>query len=191
MNTTRALLTMLGLLVGGGAFAQEVKDLTGTIERFAEREVIEPYFDSAYGYAVWETIAKGGLGIGAATGRGQVYRGGRVTGFSRLVDISVGFQLGGQAYSQIVFFRDQQAYERFTSGSYEFGAEASAIAVTANAQAATGTQGGQASASAGGQTGSSAVTGYQNGMQVFTMAKGGLMYEASIGGQKYNFTPAD
>lgn len=176
-------------LFAASASAQQVEDLSRTIERFRGNPIIAPYFDSAYGYAVWDTIAKGGLGIGAATGRGQVYRNGRVTGFSRIIDISFGFQAGGQAYSQIIFFQDEAAYNEFTSGSYEFDAQASAVAVTANAQASAGTEGGQATAGAGG-SGKASATGYQGGMQVFTMAKGGLMYEASISGQKYNFKPA-
>lgn len=179
-------LSLLCVLLAAPAWAQDVEDLSETIERFRGNPSIAPYFESAYGYAVWDTIAKGGLGIGAATGRGQVYRNGQVTGFSRIVDISIGFQAGGQAYSQIIFFENEAAYEQFTSGNFEFDAQASAVAVTANAQASAGTEGGQATAGAGG-SGAAAATGYQRGMQVFTMSKGGLMYEASISGQKYNF----
>lgn len=190
MKAKLALLTLAGVLLAAPASAQNVEDMSQAIERFRGNPIIAPYFDSAYGYAVWDTIAKGGLGIGAATGRGQVYRNGRVTGFSRLVDVSIGFQAGGQAYSQIIFFENEAAYDRFTSGGFEFDAQASAVAVTANAQASAGTEGGQATAGAGG-SGRAAATGYQRGMQVFTMSKGGLMYEASISGQKYNFRPVE
>lgn len=190
MKTKLGLLSLACVLFAAPASAQRVQDMSEVIERFRGNPVIAPYFESSYGYAVWDTIAKGGLGIGAATGRGQVYRDGRLTGFSRIVDVSIGFQAGGQAYSQIIFFEDQTAYDRFTSGGFEFDAQASAVAVTANAQASAGTEGGQATAGAGG-SGRASATGYQRGMQVFTMSKGGLMYEASISGQKYNFRPAE
>lgn len=188
MRATLGLLAAASLAVCGTANAARVKDFSATINRFRGNTVIKPYFASAYGYAVWETIAKGGLGIGAATGRGQVYLHGKVTGFSRIIDISFGFQAGGQAYSQIIFFKNKAAYDRFTSGKFQFDAQASAVAVTANAQAAAGTEGAHASAGAGG-SGTATAIGYHNGMQVFTMAKGGLMYQAAIGGQKYNFKP--
>jgi lipid-binding SYLF domain-containing protein len=137
-----------------------------------------------------ETIGSGGLGIGGATGRGQVYVGGRVTGFSRLMDITFGAQAGGQSYRQIIFFENQAAYDRFTSGKFEFDASASAVAVTASAQASAGTQG--ASAAVGvGSPNTGAGVGYVNGMQTFTVAEGGLMYAATIGGQRYNFRPAN
>lgn len=190
MKANLAFAALAGMLLAAPASAQRVEDLSQTIERFRGNSNIAPYFESAYGYAVWDTIAKGGLGIGAATGRGQVYRDGQVTGFSRVVDVSIGFQAGGQAYSQIVFFEDQAAYNEFTSGNFEFDAQASAVAVKANAQASAGTEGGQATAGAGGP-GRASATGYQGGLQVFTMSKGGLMYEASISGQKYNFKPVE
>jgi hypothetical protein len=166
--------------------AQEVEDLSETIDIFRSIPQVAPYFDSSYGYAVWRRIARGGLGIGAATGRGQVYVNGQVTGFSRLVDVTIGLQAGGQAYRQIIFFQSPEAYERFTTGNFEFDAQASAVAVTASAQASAGTQGAQATAGAGNPA-TAAAGGYQNGTQVFTMAEGGLMYQATIGGQKYNF----
>jgi len=179
---------VLLLALPGLAAAQEVEDYSQTIELFQGIPSVAPYFDSAYGYAVWRRIARGGLGIGAATGRGQVYVNGQVTGFARLVDISIGFQAGGQAYRQIIFFQNQAAYEEFTGGGFEFDAQASAVAVTASAQASSGTQGSQATAGAAGAT-SAAGGGYTNGMAVFTMATGGLMYQATIAGQRYNFRP--
>ena len=134
-------------------------------------------------------IGKGGLGVGAAHGRGQVYQGDRVTGITKLTDISIGFQAGGQAYRQIIFFEDKRACDEFTAGSYEFDAGAGAVAVTASADAGVGTTGTSAGASAGGQTGSQASTSYHKGLAVFTISTGGLMYEATIAGQKYKFTP--
>jgi Las17-binding protein actin regulator len=168
--------------------AQQVEDFSSTIDMFRSIPTVAPYFDSAYGYAVWQRIARGGLGVGAATGRGQVYVNGQVTGFSRLIDVNIGFQAGGQVYRQIIFFQNREAYETFTRGNFEFDAQASAVAVTASAQASAGTQSAQASAGAG-TPATAAAGGYQDGLQVFTMAEGGLMYQATIGGQKYNFRP--
>ena len=102
--------------------------------------------------------------------------------------VTVGFQLGGQAYSQIVFFQDQRAFKEFTSGNFAFGAEASAVAITAAAGAKANTAGSSAGASAG-KNDAKTVGGYNRGMATFTVAKGGLMYEATIGGQKFSYTP--
>ena len=169
--------------------AQEVRDFSGTIELFRQIPQVAPYFDSAYGYAVWQTIGRGGIGIGGATGLGQTYGGGQGTGFSRLIDISIGFQFGGQAYRQVIFFQNEAAYLDFTQGNFEFDAAASAVAVTAGAQASSGTAGSQASAGASGTGQAAAAGAYQAGMRIFTIAAGGLMYQATIAGQKYNFTP--
>ena len=189
MISRRGLLAAALLATSPMTFAQEVQDFSTTIEQFRQIPQVAPYFNTAYGYAVWRTIGRGGIGIGGATGRGQVYVNGQVTGFSRLIDISIGFQLGGQAYRQIIFFQNEAAYNDFTRGNFEFDAAASAVAVTAGAQASSGTAGSQASAGASG-TGQAAAGGaYQNGMRIFTMATGGLMYQATIAGQKYSFTP--
>jgi lipid-binding SYLF domain-containing protein len=118
-----------------------------------------------------------------------VYQGGKVTGEVSLIKGSIGWQLGGQAFSQMIFFEDKRAYDEFTSGNFEFDATASAVAITAGAQAKAGTEGASAGASAGPATGAQAKTSYHKGMVVFTHAKGGLMYEASIGGQKFTFKP--
>jgi lipid-binding SYLF domain-containing protein len=175
--------------ISGTASAQEVEDFTPTINVFRQIPQVAPYFDTAYGYAVWRTIGRGGIGIGGATGRGQVYVNGQVTGFSRLVDVSIGFQLGGQAYRQIIFFENERTYNDFTAGTFEFDAQASAVAVTASAQASSGTQGSQATAGASGSGASAASGSYQYGMRIFTIATGGLMYQATIAGQSYRFTP--
>jgi len=178
------------LLTSGAAVAdREVEDYSETIEMFKRNDTVAPYFASAYGYAVFQTIGKGGIGIGGAHGKGQVYVGDKVTGFTKMTQVTIGFQLGGQAYSQVIFFEDQSAYENFTSGNFEFDAQASAIAVTASAQASAGTTGSGASAGAGGTAGKQAGTEYRKGMQTFVIGKGGLMYEASIGGQKFGYDP--
>lgn len=191
MNARRGLFAFLLIVFAPVTWSQEVQDFSETINTFREIPQVAPYFDSAYGYAVWRTIGRGGIGIGGATGRGQVYVGGNVTGFSRLIDISIGFQLGGQAYRQIIFFQNQAAYDSFTQGNFEFDAQASAVAVTASAQASSGTQGSQATAGATGSGTATASGAYQAGMRIFTMATGGLMYQATIAGQKYTFNPVE
>lgn len=189
LRRSLALMIVLTLTLVGAGYAREVQDYSSTINNFKQSSDVAPFFDSAYGYAVFPTIGKGGLGIGAAHGKGQVYAGGKVTGFSSLSDVSIGFQAGGQAYSQVVFFEDERAFSDFTSGNFEFGAQASAIAVQASASAEAGSEGAQAGASSGGSGGSMASTEYYKGMLVFTIGKGGLMYEATISGQKYKYDP--
>ncbi len=126
------------------------------------------FFSKAYGYAVFPTVGKAGLGLGGAYGEGEVYRQGRFIGTSTLTQLTIGLQLGGQAYTEIIFFKDKRALDDFTSGNFEFNAQASAVAVTA---------------------GASADADYDNGVAIFTLPKGGLMYEASVGGQKFSYEP--
>jgi len=160
-----------------------------TIETFRKSPAVQPFFKNAYGYAVFPTIGKGGFLVGGAYGSGQVYRRGKVTGTTKIFKGTFGFQLGGQAFSEIIFFEDKRAYGDFTSGNFEFDAAASAVVITAGAQAKAGTEGVTAGASAGPATGAQAKTSYQNGMAVFIHTLGGLMYEATIGGQKFSFKP--
>jgi hypothetical protein len=127
--------------------------------------------------------------IGAAYGKGKVYRGGTASGTVTLAKMTFGLQLGGQAFSEIIFFEDQRAYHEFTSGSVEIDTSASAVAVTAGAQAQAGSMGTSAGASAAPATGSQASTGYRKGIAVFVHAKGGLMVELSVGGQRFDFEP--
>jgi lipid-binding SYLF domain-containing protein len=188
MNRLRFFIALVfSVLVMSSAYADA--DYSNAIKVFRDSPVVQPYFNNAYGYAVFPTIGKGGVGIGGAHGSGQVYVGDKVTGKTSMTQLTIGWQLGGQAYSQIIFFEDKRAYEEFTSGNFEFGAQASAVAITAGAQAQAGTTGAAASASPGGSAGKQAATKYQKGMAVFTRAKGGLMYEAAIGGQKFSFEP--
>jgi lipid-binding SYLF domain-containing protein len=108
------------------------------------------------------------------------------TSYGYAVFPTIGLQLGGQAYSQIIFFQDKRAFDEFTGGNFEFGAQATAVAITAGAQAQAGTSGTGAGAS-GTQKHATTAGGYQKGMAIFTVAKGGLMYEASISGQKFSY----
>jgi lipid-binding SYLF domain-containing protein len=136
-------------------------------------------------------IGEGAFGIGAAHGDGQVYRGGKVTGYTSMTQLSIGFQVGGQAYSQIIFFEDKRAYDNFTSGNFEFDASASAVVVTVGAQASAGTTGNTAGANVAPSTGKQFAASYYKGTAIFVNTTGGLMYEASVGGQKFNFKPVD
>ncbi|WP_413111908.1 YSC84-related protein [Thaumasiovibrio sp. DFM-14] len=154
------------------------------VQRFAQAPESAHFFNASYGYAVFPSIGKGGFWVGGAYGSGEVYRDNQLQGNSKLMQLSIGFQFGGQAYSQIVFFQDKRAYDRFTSGSFEFDALASGTAITESASARAGTQG--VAAQAGEH---SKHAGFANGMAVFTYTKGGLMIEASLAGQTYSFTP--
>lgn len=146
------------------------------------------FFDHAYGYAVFPTIGKIGFVIGGAYGKGRVYEKGRYAGNSEMNQASIGFQFGGQAYSQIIFFQDQRAYDEFTSGNFEFGANASAVVLTAGVSGEASTKGTSATANAG-KDYVKAEGQYYKGMAVFNIAKGGLMYEAALSGQVYTFEP--
>lgn len=161
-------------------------DYSDTINVFRKAKESGQFFGKSYGYAVLPTIGKGGFVVGGAHGTGRVYSKGVYVGDTAMTQVTVGFQLGGQAYSQIVFFEDKRAFDEFTSGNFEFGAQATAVAITAGASAQAGTTGPSASAS-GTQQHSKNIARYYKGMAVFTVAKGGLMYEASIGGQKYSY----
>ena len=182
-----AISLSLIALVMSPAFGAD--SFSRTIDTFKSSPQVQPFFEDAYGYAVFPTVGKGGFVVGAAHGRGQVYRKGKVTGTSSVTKLSVGLQAGGQAFSEIIFFQDSRAYEEFTSGNFEFGAGVSAVAITVGAQAEAGSGGSTAGASVGPATGTQAPTRYTKGMAVFVHTKGGLMYEASIGGQKFSFTP--
>jgi len=183
------ILMIMFILALALATPVQADDFTDTINVFKKSEAVQPFFKNAYGYAVFPTIGKGGIVIGGSYGTGQVYKGGKVTGEVSVIKGSIGFQFGGQAFSQMIFFEDKRAYDEFTSGEFEFDATASAVAITAGAQAKAGTEGASAGVSAGPATGKQAKTSYHKGMVVFTHAIGGLMYEASIGGQKFTFKP--
>ena len=182
------LIVIMSLGVNFQNLAQAEK-YSRTVETFKKSPAVQPFFKSAYGYAVFPTVGKAGFGIGGAYGSGQVYRRGKVTGTAKLFKGTIGFQLGGQAFSEIIFFEDKRAFDDFTSGNFEFDAVASAVAITAGVQAKAGTEGATAGASAGPATGAQAETSYRRGMAVFVHTLGGLMYEAAIGGQKFSYDP--
>ena len=144
-------------------------------------------FDSAYGYALFPTIGKAGFIVGGAYGKGKVYEKNSYIGDTSMTQASVGFQLGGAGFSQIVFFEDKRALDTFTSGNFEFGAGAQAIALTAAAGATSNTAGSSATASGGKNNAATTSAGYTKGMLTFTIVKGGLMFDVSLGGQKFKY----
>lgn len=173
------------LLLAGMAQASNYSD---TVNLFKNAGESAAFFRKCYAYAVFPTIGEGGLGVGGAFGKGRVYMRGRYVGNTTMSQISVGFQAGGKAYSQIIFFEDKRALDEFESGTFEFAAGASAVAITAGASASAGTSGASAGAS-GGEKNARTSGFYEKGMAVFTIAKGGLMYAATIAGQRFSFTP--
>jgi len=185
MNGFRAILAGMALaLAATTAFADDYDD---TIAKFKEAGQSAGFFKSAYGYAVFPTIGKAGLVVGGARGTGHVYQGGTYVGDSTLTKVSIGFQAGGQAYSQIIFFEDKKAFDAFTSEDFEFNASANAVLIRSGASAEAGTTGTATSANTNKE--STNAGKYQNGMVVFSIVKGGAMYEASLGGQKYSYKP--
>lgn len=144
-----------------------------TVERFKETDpaMSEHFFQTAAGWAVFPSIGKGGAGLGGAYGRGVLFENGQtpeIVGYCDVSQGSIGFQLGGQAFSEIIFFENERALNSFKTGSFEFSAQASAVAAKADA---------------------SASADYDEGVAVFTLAGRGLMYEASIGGQDFDYVP--
>jgi len=138
-----------------------------TIKKFKRKDPsIRGFFSRSYAYAVFPTVGKAGIGIGGAYGKGAVYRRGRFIGIAKLTQISFGFQLGGQAYREVIFFQTRSAYRKFTSGKLKLGAQVSAVAI---------------------KEGAAAAAKFQRGVAVFTMTRGGLMYEATVAGQSFEF----
>jgi lipid-binding SYLF domain-containing protein len=178
-TTTALVMLMLVLQVGCSSSPRSATDgrirtadADLTIERFkqADPTISDSFFKSALGWAVFPDVGKGGVGLGGAYGKGVLYENGVPVGYCDLAQGSIGFQLGGQVYSEIIFFENQHALYEFKAGTLEFAAQASAVAAAADA---------------------SVNADYQHGVAVFTLSGKGLMYEASIGGQKFDYTPKD
>jgi lipid-binding SYLF domain-containing protein len=172
-RTLSALVVPILWLAAPGAargnHRNEHDDVLKTIAEFKEKDPgIAKFFSSAAGYAVFPSVAKGAIGIGAAKGDGELLVGGKAVGSAELTQVTVGLQLGGQEYSEVIFFEKQSTVDAFRRSELKFAAQASAVAL---------------------KSGASANAKYASGVLVFTMAKGGLMFEASIGGQKFSFTP--
>ena len=189
MKLISSVLAMMAMLAISSVASAD--DYTDTIQLFKNAGESATFFPSAYGYAVFPTIGKGGLIVGAAHGKGHVYEKGKHIGNTSMTQVSVGFQAGGQAYSQIVFFEDKRALDEFTKGNFEFEAGANAVAITAAASGTAGTQGASAGASGGKKDANTVGSAYYKGMAVFTIVKGGAMFQASVAGQKFSYEPKD
>jgi lipid-binding SYLF domain-containing protein len=148
---------------------QPKEETTAAIELFKRTDPkMGVLFTNATGYAIFPSVTKGAFGIGAAHGNGEVLERGRLIGSASLTQVTIGLQLGGQEYAEVIFFENLAALTKFTSNQFAMSAQASAVAAS---------------------EGASRDAKYQQGVMVFTIAKGGLMFEASIGGQKFKFTP--
>lgn len=174
---TTAMFIATAAILGGCATAPTSEtgraslqaQVAHTVDLFQREDPgIKKFLAESSGYAVFPTVGKGGVGIGGAYGKGELLEAGVVVGYCDLSQATIGFQLGGQAYRELICFEDKESLDAFKSGNFAFSAQASAVAVKA---------------------GASADVDYERGVAVFTMAKGGLMYEASVGGQKFSFVP--
>ena len=155
------------IAVAHPALAQSDAEVQEVIKKFEDGDPgMQAWFREAYGYAVFPSVGKAGFGIGGARGKGLVYEQRKLVGKSTLTQVTVGFQLGGQAFSEVIFFKDKTAFDDFTRGNFELGAQVSAVALTA---------------------GASRDLAYNKGVAIMTATKGGLMYEAAVGGQKFDY----
>jgi len=162
------------LLISAGVFSQSDSKNKSIINdsRLAKNEFIKAdklmssLFNNAYAYVIFPNVGKGGLGVGGAFGNGAVFQRGKVIGTAKLSQVTVGIQAGGQAYREVIFFETAKDLTRFKENKIEFSAQASAVAVT---------------------EGASGNAKYKDGVMIFSQTKGGLMYEASLGGQTFKF----
>ena len=171
MKARISITALMLLIFSMASFSQknDVAEAKLTIKEFKEKDPgMEKFFSSSVGYAVFPGIGKGGLGIGGAAGKGTLFKGGQAVADTKMSQITVGFQAGGQKYAEIVFFENDETYKDFVTGNFEFAAQVSAVALT---------------------SGASADAAYKNVLLVVTKSIGGLMYEASLGGQKFKVTP--
>jgi lipid-binding SYLF domain-containing protein len=185
----KKLLRALGasiLLTALFTSAQAKTTYQETLTTFRHAGESSVFFSRAYGYAIFPNVGSGAVGIGGAYGKGRVYAGGKWVGYTDMKQVSVGVQLGGKSYSQIVFFEDKRAFDEFISGKFEFGADASVTAVTAGANADAGT-GGVTKGTSEGPRDANTQGKYNSGFAVFVVQKGGLMAGASVAGQKFSF----
>jgi lipid-binding SYLF domain-containing protein len=193
MKRLFAALMCLTLASTFGSLARaddDPKECADATKLFKDAGQSAEFFKTSYGYAVFPTIGKAGLGIGGAHGSGCVYAKGKQTGTAKMNQVSFGWQAGAQGYTLMVFFENEKAFKDFTSGNFEFGAKASAVAITAGASAGAGTSGTSSGASAGKNDASTQTrTGYENGVATFSIIKGGLMYEAALAGAKFSYKP--
>ena len=176
------------LLFGtGAASAGRYAD---TIELFKNAGASAQFFKDCYGYAVFPSVGQGALVVGGAHGKGHVYVHDKYVGDTSMTQLSVGLQAGGRAYRMIIFLQDKRAFDEFTGGNYEFGADVNATAITAAASGQVGTTGASSGASGGQKDATTSGNSYYKGMAVFTIVKGGAMVQAAVAGQKFTYTAA-
>ena len=180
------VLLCAGALLPAAVRADQYSDAA---DLFRNTDAAKPFFARSYGYAIFPTVGKGGFILAGGYGKGRVFVAGDPVGDTTLTQASVGFQVGGQAYTQIIFFEDNRAFREFSRGGFEFGAQVNATVIKANAQATASTAGSTAGASGGTTDVEGASPGYYKGMAVFIIATGGLMFEASVGGQRFSYKP--
>ncbi|BHH84332.1 lipid-binding SYLF domain-containing protein [Desulforhopalus sp. 52FAK] len=180
-------MTLLALLFTSFISTAWADEFEETKKMFSDAGISE-MFTSAYGYALFPTIGKAGFVVGGALGKGRVFEQHNYIGDVLMGQATVGFQIGASGFSQVIFFEDQRALQEFTSGNFEFGAEVSAVALTAAAGATASTSGSSATASGGKNNATAKGPGYNKGMATYTITKGGAMVEASVGGQNFKFT---
>ncbi len=188
MKTIRATILAIAAalcLVAAPAFADKYAD---TVSLFKNAGQSASFFGKSYAYAVFPTIGKAGLGIGGAHGEGRVYEQGKHVGDTKMTQLSIGWQAGAEGYSEIIFFQDKRSFDEFTSGNFEFGANVSAVVITAAASGTATTTGSTATAS-GGKKDAKTAGKFDKGTAIFVISKGGLMYEASVSGQKFSYKP--
>ena len=174
-SIVKPLLLMSMLFTAGILFAQKsekdnklITDSKEAKDAFIKSdELMTNLFNNAYAYVIFPNVGKGAIGVGGAAGNGIVYQGGQTIGKASMKQVTVGFQWGGQAYREVIFFENKETLDRFKENKIEFSAQASAVAAT---------------------KGASGNVKYADGVMIFTQEKGGLMYEASVGGQKFKYT---
>ncbi len=189
MKTLRCFMMTAALLLAAGiAVAAHEDNYRETTDLFRHAGESASFFNHCYGYAVFPTIGKGAFVVGGAYGKGRVYEHGKYVGDTSLTQVSVGFQAGGEGYSQIVFFEDKRAFDEFTNGNFEFDAGVRVVAITASAGGQAGTDGASGDIS-GGKKDAATAGKYYKGVAVFTIVKGGALYQASVAGQKYSYKP--
>lgn len=188
MNKSILFTAVTAATLGLGAGAAHAANYQETTQLFKNAGQSTDFFKTSYAYAVFPTVGQGGLVVGAAHGKGRVYAHGVRVGDTAVTQLSIGWQAGGEAFSEIIFFQDKRALDEFESGTFQFGAGAKVVAITAGASADVGTMGAAAGASAG-KKDAVVVGAYDRGMAAFTIVKGGLMYDASLEGEKFSFTP--
>jgi len=183
------IVLLVATLLAGPVGAADEDAYSQALKNFRDQPATAPFFRDAVAYAIFPTIGKGGIGIGGAYGVGRAYKNGRHVGDVKMGQISIGWQFGGQAYSEIIFFQNEDLFTEFGDGDFQFGADASAVALTAGAQASASTKGATASAGTSAENTDKSAANWYRGMAVFTLAKGGLMFQASLGGQGFDYTP--